>query len=1030
MATAPYFAPRIARGAKNILAAAVSVALLASGCDNPACIWGGDCFGNGGGGGGLGSNAATVPENHAWLLPGAPSITGRFPTGLENASTTPIVLTFSESMAQSSLNAALELVAVGGFGVGVPLATPTLVGDGRMLVVLPITPLQPETTYELRFRENSIVFDLSGTTLPQPDDRVIHSFTVAAEDEGPVEPRLVATWPPDGTTQQSATGEIAIVFDRPIVPISVNVASFAVTVDGLIPAAYPAPQAMSIGAGSVASTDTRAWIWRATDNTGQAVPHTQGGAVQVSLSPAGNEISALDGEELPPTFFDFQLAALGAPLSAELVSLPMDAIGIANLDGSVPLDLSVQIAGGQPDDRLGVFLFGASKDPQLGAISLFREFRLGDLGFDPTIGFVSLGATQLDLTDNLAPLSARFADGLLDMALRLERQGVISPVRLLDTEDSDAEPQGALLDITRPVLTSLGSLGTQLSVLRSDLRDLVVVGRADEPVRAAEVSTTLGNNGVLAPTQAVDAPQSSLATGLFAAAPVALGVLPPAQLPLPFTVTIYDRALNGALVSSSALFSQVGASGPAPALPGNPTVTVEVFDSETLAPVPAARVFTHDGAGGAPVPIDATFTDVNGRATLLAAPVGETFVTVDATLPVLFDLFTFQGVPTSRLSVPLRRAGPFASFQGTLVSSNSSVPSLTKWASDSRLFDTPGNAISVQACSFNPILASFECVFGPGSMSTGPLGAAAFVATVPPPNEFSYSAATFLKGWGARLPRNNAAAGLTDFLDFHLDSTLDAPGVSVEEHVLDGPIVDLDATALAGLGLGNLNGGGPRISVESRLSGLGGALLAGHGAAFPTSGTPTDTWRLRAAFPGAVDWTDTKYAGDQLGSLVQDGIVAGQPYLRAELRDLAGNISVRRPRFDLVPVPAVLQPISTPGLITPGVGGSTGGASFEMVVSDVLDATFAQPGIYRATLTDFNGRSWVVWRPDGAGATLSFWTPPIAALGGVPLADGPLTAGVTVFAWPTLDVASFMWTDLERDYDVLATSGARLINQP
>ena len=48
-----------------------------------------------------------------------------------------------------------------------------------------------------------------------------------------------------------------------------------------------------------------------------------------------------------------------------------------------------------------------------------------------------------------------------------------------------------------------------------------------------------------------------------------------------------------------------------------------------------------------------------------------------------------------------------ATFQGTLVSTNSSVPSLTKWASDSRLFDTPGNAISVQACSFNPILASF-----------------------------------------------------------------------------------------------------------------------------------------------------------------------------------------------------------------------------------------------------------------------------------------------------------------------------------
>ena len=139
---------------------------------------------------------------------------------------------------------------------------------------------------------------------------------------------------------------------------------------------------------------------------------------------------------------------------------------------------------------------------------------------------------------------------------------------------------------------------------------------------------------------------------------------------------------------------------------------------------------------------------------------------------------------------------------------------------------------------------------------------------------------------------------------------------------------------------------------------------------------------------------------------------------------------MRRPRFDLIPVPAVLQPISTPGLITPGVGGNTGGPSFEMVVSDVLDVTLGQPGIYRATLTDFNGRSWVVWRLDRAGPTLSLWTPPIAALGGVPLADGPLTASVTVFAWPSLDVAGFMWTDLDREYDVLATSAARLIHQP
>lgn len=1006
------------------LALVAALALLPSaGCDNPACIYGGNCFDDDGGGP-LGSNPATVPPDHAWLLPGAPTITGRLPVGNAIASTSPVVLYFSESMSAASLGQAFQLVATSGFGAPVPLFPATLVGDGRVLLLLPATPLAAETTYELSFRDQSLVYDLSGTTLAQPADGLVHSFTVAAED--PQAPSVVGSWPLDASTDQGPTGEVVVIFDRALQPLTVNVDSFAVTVNGATPPSHPAPQTLQIfGLGP----EPRVWTWRSTDASGLAEPLAGSGAVSVTLSPAGNTIQALDGEPLPLTVFDFQLAPFSAPLAAELVSLPTDAIGIANLDGSLALDLSVTIADGLPDDRLGAFLIGASLEEDQGLIALYREFSLAELGYDPQVGFVSLGAAELDLTSSLAPLAARFADGTLDVALRVGRAGVFSAVRLLDTDPTDAVPQGALLDTTRPVLAGLGPAGASLAALRSDLRHIVVSGRASEPVRAAEVSCILGDNGVLPPVQENDPSFSSEAAGLFVAAPVLVDVLAPAQSTQQVTVLVYDRALNAAATPTVATFQQVGASGPAPALPGNPTVTVEVFDAQTLLPLPGALVLTHASGVGAPVPLDATLTSIDGRATLVAAPAGATLLTVDMSVPLVYDLFTFQGVPSAFLSVPLTRpSGSLGLLQGSLVAPDDDVTTLSKWVGDTRLFDAHGAVTPVQSCSFNPILSSYECVYGPASLTTGTTGAASFVALSVPPNEFTYSPSAFLKGWDARLPRLPSVTGIQDPLDLSFDTPLDAPSTPLEERVLDVPAVDLDATGLVAMNLANLVGGGPAVTVESRMAGLGGALLAGYGVAFPTAGAPTDQWRLRAAFPGAIDWDDTKYPGDELGRLVSAGLITGQPFLRVDLRDQAGNRSVRRPRFDVLP--PVLVPCEPPTVLAPAAGGGTGGPSFALTVDDVLANGPAQPGLYLATLTASDGRRWRVWSPGGAGPTLELWLPPIQALGGTPLVSGPLQVTVSTVAWPTFDPALFLWTDLGRESDVSAAGAAILLQQP
>jgi hypothetical protein len=134
------------RGA--LLAALAASTLLLGGCDNPACVFGGDCSG-GGSGGGLGSEAASVPADFTWLAAGAPTLVEFFPRTGQIATTTAVALLFSESIAPQPLQVGVRLVQVGGFGAPWPTLPPTRVGDGRMLLLVPLQPLTAGATYEL-----------------------------------------------------------------------------------------------------------------------------------------------------------------------------------------------------------------------------------------------------------------------------------------------------------------------------------------------------------------------------------------------------------------------------------------------------------------------------------------------------------------------------------------------------------------------------------------------------------------------------------------------------------------------------------------------------------------------------------------------------------------------------------------------------------------------------------------------------------------------------------------------------------------
>ena len=996
-----------------LLAALIASALLTA-CDNPACVFGGTCTGVGAGTGVTG-NPATVPSNHNWLSNSGPTITNFLPSGTSISKDTPIVVVYSESMAASTLtNATVRLITDTATVIPTLTYPPTLVGDGRVLIILPINELTLGTAYRLEYVADQKVTDLQGTEVVQPSDLVIGRFTVAATN--PATAKVLMTFPFDNAINQSATGEYDVVFDRKINPASVNANSFAVTVGGVAPVNNPLPQPLTITVGSVPTVDTRVLRYRSVDGSGQATEFPTSTAVALALSPAAHKIVASDTSAVPPTNVDYTTAAFGAPLSAEIVSTPTDAIGIDNLTSTNPLQVGLQLVAAQPGDQLQMFVFGRSTvvptpPAQPVEVALFRERKLGDIAsFDALLQTVTIGEAELDLASGSSPVTGRFADGSLSIAVAIKRGSLISPVRMLDTDTATSGVQAALLDTTRPTLIAYGTSATNATSLRGDLSGLTVFGKASEELSMAEVTTALGNNGALAPVVASDA------TGLFVAQPVALGVIDPASMPVAFTLTLYDQAMNRAVASNAGTFTQVGVVGPGSALPGNPTIDVEVVDARTLAPIAGAKVFVHEDVAGAFSLVASGVTTAAGAVTLSAGGTGETLVTVDA---LNYDLFTFHGAPRSRISIPLTRSGTVdATVQGTLSTTSTDLPQFDRFTADNRSPESDEPVSAVQSCVINQPTLTFQCGIGPYSARPGYFGAQSFVGVDVPLSALSFTPQGFLRAYALQMPLPSLNAGANVDIDLSVNSMLDDPGVDQEARALDGPLGVLNATAITGIDLNDLDQA-PRVEVQAIVRGMRGAVLAGFGAALDAQGSPPSLWSVRSAIPGVVDPTSGKYAGDVQGELVLDGTIDPDLFLRCELRDNAGNRAGRRPRFSVAGT--VLAPLSVPLVSAPAAHSTTAGPEYDVVFDNVLQGT-GQDGLYRVTLTAATGRAWTLYRLAGAGASNSVHTPDILSAGGTPLPAGTVSCSAAAFAWPTFDRTQFTFTDIEREQELFAES--------
>jgi hypothetical protein len=398
----------------------------------------------------------------------------------------------------------------------------------------------------------------------------------------------------------------------------------------------------------------------------------------------------------------------------------------------------------------------------------------------------------------------------------------------------------------------------------------------------------------------------------------------------------------------------------------------------------------------------------------------ETIVTVIATG---YDVFTFDGVPTTRLGVPMTLASVAnATASGTVSTPAGTLSTIEKHVADSRVPEIGGELLGVGTCGDDPVGEGSSCPFGPGAIRANRLGAQAALAVIVPASPLQFAPASFLKGYQPSLPLAPAVAPTPSTNTIAFATTLDDPALDPSELPVDGA----PSTTLTLVNYPILDPlrPDPFIAIESKTPGIPGSLTVGLGVAYAAV-PPTLDWTVRAAYAGAAEPIDAPPL-HVLGRLAKQGTVEAPLMLRAEVGDPDGNTGGVRMRLPFTS--AMLIPLAAAQFTA--VGRNPGLLADDLSFGDVLPDAAGEPGIYRVTLTDSAGLRWTIYRvdpPDSAGTDVTVHLP-FSGLGNSwPLAPGATQCQISTYAWPGFDAASFLWTDIEREHDLYSHSAPTTI---
>jgi hypothetical protein len=527
----------------------------------------------------------------------------------------------------------------------------------------------------------------------------------------------------------------------------------------------------------------------------------------------------------------------------------------------------------QVGDRLSLILFGSGHAIDDPLQSLLRTFEIS-----VEDAFVEILPADLNLLDATTLNGAALADGPITIAVRYERGSVMTPVQIADGDALLPGLQPLILDVTPPQLVGMGPSGDLLDSLRSDQRGVVLSARANEDIRRAIVRMPGSgfDNGEDAGVA------SSNEAGLFVTLPVRDGSGDPLNfltVPTLYSLEIYDRALNPATVSIGGTFTQIGAVGPNPVIPGDP-ISVHAYDALTFAPLAGVRVISDRDLGGVVDRIGLGTTNASGNALVTSAPSGTTILSLALEE---YDLFTFHGLDSRRIQVPLMPSGTLeARSTGEVVAQlpDADVEDSTGHVGDSRVPPGDERLFPVGGCDTDAVESVLRCAYGPEGVLPGWLGAQSFLATDESVTFATFSAAAFLEAFALKLPLTPLSSNQTESSDIRLDFLLSDlvpadQAVAGPDQVLDEPPrVEPD-----GFGLVT---GDPVITVETVSPGIHGSIPVGRGLAFDDM---LGSWDLRSAYGGQA-----RGGADPggWGALVTAGTLESDLYLRAELTDDAG----------------------------------------------------------------------------------------------------------------------------------------------
>lgn len=989
---------------------ALSLIPLLAGCgDNVGCVFTTGCTEGGNPIGPLGSVAALRPEENDWIDPEPPQVVGAFPRGSSVASTTPIVVVFSESVDTGSLTGAFQLLD-NILGTPTPLSVLSTHAGGRVAVLIPVAfggnPLMGGV-YDLAFTPAANITDVTGQELTVAGGSLT-TFTVT--DIAPVRPVLVGTFPIDESMGESDVTEILTVFDRPVDGVTAD--SIEVQLDGNDPLFDPAPTPLADPLFMV--PDGRVFTWQSVNAMGDLQTLGTNVEVSVTISPESNEITDQGdaSQSVMESSFSFETSPVGKPSGLSILSMPFDGIGPQNLMPGDANEFQLQVdLAAEPGDMVDLFVFGeepSGMNPMLFAVSRIKTVE--GMG---TVSAITFDATEADLTTSLSPLEARFASGDVSFAARLRRGDLYSAVTVLDVDPFVAGIQDPVLDLTGPVfdgfLTNAG--GTVEFV--SDQRDLVIAGTSSEEVAAVEVTAGGLDNG----TQA--AVLSTNGTS-FLARPVALGVV---DSPTPFTMTLFDGALNAA-TPVNATFVQRGRVGPGAPMPAG-TLSVEVYDRSTLAILEGATVSTHSDDGATTTFLGSSVTDASGQASVTLAGGGlDTIVTVDLGG---YDLWSFFAPTAAHLAVPLaRQNGMTIGASGGNVAFDSAFEiaflATGNHVSDSR---TPGfEAPMVATAACVPSLGSALCPFGPFPVEAGQLGVGSYASGDWLQNPLTFDVLELLRAFEMVAPLGPTDVGANGTVDIDVLGAFPDSGFSESAEEVFTGLVTIDGSFITGIDLSMVDDeattqGAARVTAEALVPGIGSGVTVGIGLSdIGMSGTQ---WVTRIGVPTSVR------SGGRFAELLED---PDNLYVRAELRDVDGNRSVVRERETSVGNFLFLG--NVPQISSPAAMSTTTGASYPVEFTNSLVDAQNATGFYKLELTGSDGRGWTVWAPDpGDGpATVRVVLPDLSLAGGAGLASGAVDASITAVGVRGLDATDFLWSDLERLYNASATAGTISYDQP